>query len=333
MKAMNILVVVAAVVVIAGLTADAWAQCPAPELFRSAGKFGNNVTVDTTGSDNNGNQIGRFWDSDNANNSNNGLAGPDFGSLCPPINADGVSSWWQDTTPPLKKIDGFLTANLCLQTGCPAVKMTVVVEDYAAGGPPGVNADAYYVGWMVDKGTGGRTYDYGAVDGLTSATSLGMLTFPHVQITGSSRNAASITVNYDNVDQTNNNHTWNFAAGAVFPTSDVVAEWQLVKATGTADPGRLRSNGWVTIQTAPYVPGGAPATFDVPCSSEVTDEYIAIGIGFNGGEFGVIDSALVGKATQLECDPNLAEPDGPQEIDRKDTATEIERTGRSGGRR
>lgn len=332
MKALKILMVITALVVIVGLTTDTWAQCSSARLFRSSGKFGNNINIGVVGTDNTTNQIGRFWDSDNATLSNNGLAGPDFGNLCEINGAD--SAWWPVINTE-RKIDGALTNLSCVQVGCPANKMTVVVEDYAADGPPGINETAYYTGWMVDETpAGGRWYDYGNVDGITVDNSIvPMLAFPDVVITGSSRAGATIQVNYNNLDQATMVHSTDWAGGGgVFPTVDVVLEWQLVKATATSDPGRLRSNGWVTIQTTPYVPGGAPNSFVVPCASTATFEFLAIGIGFNGGAGGAIDSALVGRAIPLECDPNLAQPDLP--VVSKPGATELnEKPGRSGGRR
>ena len=92
--------------------------------------------------------------------------------------------------------------------------------------------------------------------------------------------------------------------------------------------------GWVTLQATPYVPGGAPDSFVVPCTSTATDEFVALGIGFNGGVAGSIDSALVGRAIPLECDPNLAQPDGPVDVGSKPAATDLNsKPGRSGGRR
>jgi hypothetical protein len=336
MKAMKILVVIAAVVVIAGLTADAWAaNCIPGRQFRSVGKPTTGTTNIKIGVDgitqNTTNMIGRIWDSDDANNANTGLIGPNFGQFCP------VENFYQVAGVD-RKIDEFMGSITCPGNGCPTDKMTIVVEDYQAGAVlPGVGETAYYAGFMV-TGNGasasGRWYDYGQVDGITVATTIPMLAFPDVVITGSNRAGASITVNYNNVDQTNMIHTWDVPGGDVYPTNAVISEWQLVKSTGSADPGCRRDLGWVTIQTTPYVPGGAPATFNVPCSSTVTDEFLAIGIGFNGGAAGVIDSALVGAAIPLECDPNIAQPDLPVNVDRKPSATQLEgKSGRSGGRR
>jgi hypothetical protein len=319
--------------VVVGLTTDAWAQCSSARIFRSSGKFGNNANIGVAGTDNTTNQIGRFWDSDNATLSNNGLAGPNFGNLC---DINGANSAWWPIINTERKIDGALTNLGCVQAGCPANKMTVVVEDYAAGGPPGINDTAFYTGWMVDETpVSGRWYDYGNVDGISSLTIIPMLAFPDLIITGSSRAGTTIQINYNNLDQTNMMHSTDHAGGGgVYPTVDVVREWQLVKATGTSDPGRLRTNGWITLQSTPYVPGGAPDSFVVPCSSTVTDEFVAVGIGFNGGVGGSIDSALVGRAIPLECDPILAQPDGPVDVGSKPSATDLNsKPGRSGGRR
>ena len=332
MKAMKYLVVIAALVLIGGMVADSWAQCSPGRLFRSSGKLGNNVDFDIAGTDNNGNQIGYFWDSDDANNSNSGFA-PDYGARCP------IELWWTERVAGsnTKRIDGVQGGTGCAGAGmgCPASKMTIVVEDYAAGGPPGVGQTAYYAAYMVDETpASGRWYDYGALDGSPNNTIIPILPFPDAVITGSSRQGASIQVNYNNLDQTNMVHTTDWTGGGLFPTEAVISEWQLVKATGTADPGRLRADGWVTIQTTPYVPGGTPNTFVVPCASTATDEYLAIGIGFNGGAFGVIDSALVGAAIPLECDPNVAQPDNPVDLNKKSGPTQIDSTPRrSGGRR
>jgi hypothetical protein len=338
MKALKILVVITALVVIAGVTADAWAQCPTARVFRSAGAVGANVRADISSVENGTNTIGRFWDTDNAAASNNGLTdvvgdGSGFGSLCAPKGA--TSAWWifHGSTPGTQwKIDGKLTDSGCAQLGCPATRMTVVVEDYAVSGPPGVGETAYYIGWLINETPiAARWYDYAQVDGLTTQAVLPMLPFPDVVITSSGRESGAVTVNFNYLDQTNNNHTWNTVAGAAYPTADIVKEWQLVKATGS-DPGRLRSSGWITLQSVDYVPGGTPSFESVACGGTLQDEYLAVGIGFNGGSAGVIDSALVGKAISLECDPNLAEPE--LQIQSKPDATQSDsKRGRSSGRR
>ena len=325
MKALKILVVMVVLTVITGVVVDTYAQCFPGRLFRSSGKFGTNVKVDVTGASDAA-FIGRLWDTGNAALANSGLDGPNFGSDCP------VADWWL-TDGTLRFIDGVVGGGACIMD-CPlGDEMTAVIEDYDANGPPGVGGSAYYMGWAVTSTPAeGRYYDYGLVDGIASATTLNMLAFPLADVTASGRTGGNVDVTVDLADQSQMVHTW--IGGGVAATSAVVSEWHLMKATGTADPGRLRSN-WVKIATIPYVPGGTNKFQSVPCTDTVQDEFLAVGIGFNGGNFGTIDSALVGAAVALECDPFLAQPDDvKQEFKRKPAETELQANpGRSGGRR
>jgi hypothetical protein len=328
MKRVKVILVLVALVAITGLVSDAWAQCAQPRLFRSSGKFGNNVRVDPTGSNNAGNQIGRLWDSDNANFSNSGLN--TNGALCP------ASQWWLAQVDGNMAVDGFLTSVGCTQMGCPLDKLTVVVEDYDAAGPPGVGGTAYYVGWLTDETpASGRWYDYGEADGAAALTVVPIAEFPKVDISGSSRAGMTINVNYNLADQDANVLSWDHNGPAPFPVSATVQEWQLMKATGLADPGRARA-GWTLVEAIPYVPGGTAHFNAIPCTDIVNDEWLAIGIGFNGGAAGAVNSALVGEAVQLECDPNIADPGGQiHEIQKKKPdASELQaQPGRTGGRR
>ena len=336
MKPIKHLVVLVLLVVVAGAIANSWAQCTPGRLFRSSGKLGNNLDFDVTGTDNNGNQIGYFWDSDDANNSNSGFA-PDYGVRCP------VNQWWAVRTPPnLMQIDGVQGAVGCAAAGmgCPTNKLTIVVEDYAEGGPPGVYQDAYYAAYMVDETpASGRWYDYGNLDGIDETNAIiPMLPFPEVVITSVSIGGGHYSIAYNLVDQTDMVHSTHWAAGGgLFPTTAIIREYQLVIAsaipTGTVQPGRARSNGWVTIRTIPYVPGGTPQTVSIPYPPTGTEHYLAIGIGFNGGAYGVIDSALVGRAFILP-EPILADPEWPADFDHKPSSKQREpRSLRPEGRR
>jgi hypothetical protein len=329
MRTPKAIFVATAFLAIVGLGVDARAQCPNGRVFRSAGKPGVDVYIDVTGTDEERNEIGRFWDTADASLSHNGLVGPDFGNLCP------VDEWWTPKRNGDYWIDGGLTVGACAQTGCPGEFMTLVVEDYGAGGP-GFASTAYYIGFLVDEVPAeSRWYDYARVDGITSPTTLSMREFPRLIVTGTDRWQTTILINYELRDEAPSNHTWDNGAQSMLPTSAIVAEWQVVRFTGFGDPGRLRSNGWVTVRTIPYQEGGAfDVLTSVACQDVIMDEYLAVGIGFNGGAAGVIDSALVGEAVQLECDPNLAEPDLPQDVPRKPTAQPLDgQPGRRTGRR
>ena len=326
MKAMKILVVVVALVAITGMVTDAWAQCSGPRIFRSSGKGGLNVKIDTTGANSGGNEIGRLWDTQNAAFSNNGLSGPNFGSLCFPVN------WWR-TDGTLWYVDGALTSGACAQTGCPTRDMTVVLEDYDVNGPPGINGTAYYVGWAVTETPPAlRWYDYGLVDGVTAATTFPMLEFPLADVLNSNRNGENVEVTVQFADQGNHVHSW--LNGGVAATTAIVSEWHLMKATGTSDPGRLRSN-WVQIDAVAHQDGGSAKFYSIPCTDTIQNEWLAVGIGFNGGSAGVVDSALVGEAVALECDPNLAQPDDEIKPNFKPVPgnTELQPKQRQSGRR
>ena len=329
MRRSSVLALVVAVLLLAGLVTEVTAQCPTARTFRSAGRPGNAVVIDVADLDPGSNEIGRFWDSEDATISHNGLEGPDFGNLCPP------EHWWKPRE--LNGywcIDGALTAAGCPQHGCPSRELTVVIEDYDQNGPPGIDGTAHYIAWKTDETPASdRWFDFGGVDGVTERTILPMLPFPELRITGSSRHGSIIQVSADLPDQSDHVHTWNWEQGTPYPTSDLILEWQVLRHVGNWDPGRLRSSGWEKLSVIQYFPGGAPTEFNATCLHHLDDEFYAMGIGFNGGNGQVIDSALVGRAIYLECDPNMADPDPSEELDRKPSATQLKGPGRSGGRR
>jgi hypothetical protein len=47
----------------------------------------------------------------------------------------------------------------------------------------------------------------------------------------------------------------------------------------------------------------------VPCNSQLKDSFIALGVSFDGGVGPDVPSALVGRAIQVECNPNIAVPE------------------------
>jgi len=88
----------------------------------------------------------------------------------------------------------------------------------------------------------------------------------------------AIEVNYNLADQSALVHTAFGASDAALPVSSVVAQWHLMQATGTADPGRNRAQ-WNQVQAIPYTPGGANQFASIPCSDTINDSWLAIGIG------------------------------------------------------
>jgi hypothetical protein len=108
------------------------------------------------------------------------------------------------------------------------------------------------------------------------------------------------------------------------PSTSVIASYDLLVHTGDTDPGRLRyqtgcaapnpgGRCWTLIDQIPFT-GSSPqgVTAIVPCESVTKDSFIALGISFQGGAGPNVPSSLVGRAVQIECDPNLAEPPKPR---------------------
>lgn len=324
MKSLKIFVGVAAVAVLAvALAPVAEAQCPSARIFASVGgMMETNLRVQPTAPvDTNGNEVGRFWDSGGSNLSNN------FGGSCP------SSIWWGYNAAGNGQIDGALTEGACAQSGCPGSEMTLVVENYDAGGPPGVGGDAFFVAFRVDETPGAfRWYDFGRSDGRVGGL-VPWLPFPDVQVTSSSRLPNDdVEISATLVDVAGNTHGAIGATDMQPAASAMVNEYQLLRATGMTDPGRSRTL-WTPIATFPYNDSGATVgPLTIPCDDTVNDTWLAVGIGFNGGSAGNVDSELVGRAIQVECNPTLADPNGIQTLQPKRPST-IQKDSSSGGRR
>ena len=50
----------------------------------------------------------------------------------------------------------------------------------------------------------------------------------------------------------------------------------------------------------------------MPCPTTTNNTYVAVGLTFDG----LIPSFYVGKSTEVECDPSIADPDSPSELRR-----------------
>jgi hypothetical protein len=288
------------------LPPDAAANCGINKFFRSGGSDSTENVRISPGYPGQapGNEIGRWWDSSDTALSSN--FGPNDGT-CP------SGGWWSALMNGNLQIDGILDGPGCVgYAGCPGQEMTVVVEDYGPPGPPGVDDTAFYVGFRVDDTPANlRRYDYGRTDnGEPGNSTFPFLEFPFLNVTGSSSDAGSVTINYTLADQAAHVHTATGAGDMPLSTDSVVAEWHVLIYEGTEDPGRDRNAGWALEQRIAYVPGGGSGTLSVPWLNPPNATWLAVGIGFDGGASGIVDSALVGRAVVIE--PNiLADPDLP----------------------
>lgn len=315
MRSVKVLSCVAAMALVALVAAPvAEAQCAPSRIFASAQQgtakalYGQ-VAVNPAPVTPVGDEIGRFWQSSNANLANNFSGGCPAPSFWKPVTAGGG-------TVGTLAIQGEIGGVGCAANACPDVNgdMTVVVEDWAATNPPpGVGGTAYFVAWRV-TGTPTllRTWDY-ARTGPTGSI-YPFLPFPDAFVTSSGRNGMNVDVTMNYADVAPNFHGatgGTVAPGAVgtpLPAQGTIVSYDLMLFVGLADPGRDRTL-WTPLESIPYPGAGITGTFEsVACPDTVNNALIAVGVSFDGGAAGPIASRLVGRATALECDPNLAEP-------------------------
>jgi hypothetical protein len=311
---------------------SAEAQCATgPRHFGSFAGMGlPKLRIDPQSSWDSGAEIGRFWQSANSSLANNwcidaGLTcHPDMLPLpngCPSTgNGQSGGGWWQVTATTLRGFNGFVAGSGCEANLCPSGDFTVIVEDYGPTGPPGINDTAYFIAHRVDETTGGaRWWDLSKV-GQDGGTLL-MLEYPRPTITASAANGndRQLTMNYANISF--HSHVGHESTNPI-PISDldVIESYDLLLHTGTSDPGRNRfatgcappnpgGRCWTLIHQRAFT-GSGPENVQVtvPCNSQLKDSYIALGVTFDGGTGPAVPSALVGRAIQVECSPNIAAP-------------------------
>jgi hypothetical protein len=66
------------------------------------------------------------------------------------------------------------------------------------------------------------------------------------------------------------------------------------------------------FKQTPYADAGVMGDqIPVPCPVGVDDTFLAVGVTFVDPSTGGLQSIYVGRNTIVECDPNIADPDGP----------------------
>lgn len=321
-------VALAAAAITVGGTPAANAQCPVgARTFASIGPGISSVRIlpgesrgGVTASV--GTEIGRFWQSSDSTKGNNFIPGdPDFRMKpdgCPTqANGQAGGGWWQLAETTKRGINGAIATGGCIPNTCPEGNLTVVVEDYGTSGPPGINEHAHFIAFQVDETPQDfRYWDLARV--APPDTDLLFIAFPVPSITSSFKQGTDRVVTMDLTNVTFHSH--GATAAGPLPATEIIASYDLMLHTGDTDPGRLRSADncaapnpggrcWTLIDQIPFL-GGSPhgVSAVVPCGSVTKDSFIAVGISFKGGVGPNVPSALVGRAVQIECDPNLADP-------------------------
>lgn len=326
MKSLRILLGVATVAaMVFAIAPAANAQCVPAQVFASLGLGMAAQTqrlVDAAGSGafDGGAEHGRFWSAGTGLNNN-------FGGGCPSTNgADSASSWWNlNNTATLRGINGAIggggVISPCAASGCPNVnsdQQIVLVEDYSAA-PPAIGGTAYFLVWRVDATAADpRTWNYARLngsgtnnnDGLSNLT-VPFLQFPSAVVTASNRNGARVNITSNYADMAPNfDGVSGPPANAALPATGTILSYDICLHNGPSDPGRDRSawNGGCPLSVAYPGAGVVGDTVNVDCPDENNDMWVAIGATFDAG----VPSMLVGSAIQVECNPNLADPEEDQ---------------------
>jgi hypothetical protein len=275
-----------------------------------------------------GTEFGRFWSCINSNEGNNFIPGDPERKMnptgCPSTgNGQGGGGWWQVSQTTLRAIDGQLAGLGCTASSCPDTDLCLVVEDWATGGPPGVGQGAFFIGHRSNFTAGAiRQWDLarhcGASDSGLQCTA-NLTEFPVPKITSATKAGVDRAIITDSdKDPAVNVYVYTPNVG---PASAVIASYDLMVHTGTSDPGRNRN-----ATTCPSNPGGrcwnmlaqipynnaavVGAPINVPCDNIPEDAFIAFGLSFIGGNpGGPVPSQLVGRAIQVECGGDIADPD------------------------
>jgi len=294
MKALRLLSSVAAMAIVAVVAAPiAEAACATNTPFASSGtgttKAGYaQVFVSPAGVTPLGDEIGRYWQATDSTANNN------FSGTCP------ATLWWKANVTTLNLfVDG--------DANCPGTAA------------PGIGGDAKFVLWQANHTPALlRQYDLGRT--AANGTVFPFVPFPTAHVASSGRNGMNIEVTINYADVAPNFHGVTGTCSGSLPNTctnnpvladDAIVSYELMLATGMAEPGRLRT-GWTQVASIPYPGAGVPGVFQsVACPDTLNDAFIAVGMTFEGGAGPDVTSTLVGAATRLECDPQLADPQVP----------------------
>jgi hypothetical protein len=280
---------------------------------------GSNATLGT--------EFGRMWQCSDSSAGNNFIPGDPEKKMAPPGTGRCAArdpgqpggGWWQINQTTLRVVNGTMSTASCVWSTCPQGDLCLVVESFDVAGPPAVGGTAYLIGWRASETpTAARYWDLSRFCGGANCV-VPYQEFPVPMITSATKGAGGrrdIVMNAQ--DPAVNVYVHIPNAG---PASHLVESYDLMIHTGTTDPGRNRN----ATGCAPPNPGGrcwnllssisyADAALNnqpinVPCDNIADDSFIAFGATFEGGPpGGPVPSQMVGRAIQIECDPNLADP-------------------------
>jgi hypothetical protein len=267
-----------------GLNARQFASIGQAKLGYEALRF------DVLGAENQGNEIGRFWQSSNSNVNN-------FGGSCP-SSVLGLGNWWHLSQAPRRGLQGYLSSPSCFATACPSGDLTVLVEELS---DPSFASEAYFMALRVDATPSSlRYWDFSRLDRSPTSDLLTLRPFPRPRLVWMA-NFGEVEVRYPDIDR--NVHSAQGPDDDPLPLTEIVESYQLYLFKGNADPGR-EVEKWTLLANVPYEPGGYATSFVSVCSLfdfPQQDAFLALGLSFDGGSGPDVPSRYVGSSFRVSC--------------------------------
>jgi hypothetical protein len=273
--------------------------------------------------------VGRLWQCDDSTKGNNFNADPGKTMAAPGCNIPtevccatqdplmGGGGWWQTTQTVNRAVNGAISGPGCNLSSCPLGDECFAVEDYDVNGPPGVGGTAYLIGWRVPETPGNTRYWDLALfcgaqgSGADCTVPLEEFPVPKVLSSGKSGTDRALTMDSD-ADPAGNVYIGIDGQG---PGSGLIVSYDLMVHHGAGDPGRDRNDVscggpcWSLLASIPYNDTATlGAGIPVPCPNPAEDAWISFGVTFEPD----VPSQRVGRAIQIECDPNLVDPPKPR---------------------
>jgi hypothetical protein len=265
-----------AIVVSLGSTA-AMANCPVPTFFGTIQNFPpNDYTILYFGdpSGDNANIVAHFWQTSSPANGND----------------EGYpTSYWFYGYP---GIDYWYVYGNTGQgnSGCPIDNLTISAHNTVS--------DTFML-LSVDEAVGRSgefSFDFSKIGGFASYLYAG--TSPRVRLQTSARSGNNVDVTYSVQDATGQTHS----SGVPGAITDVCVYEAL---SATAPSPHINAGAWTLVTCVGAAGTSTPQPYTADCTDTGQDRWLANRLTVDGQP-----ASAVGPLVQIECDPNLADPDG-----------------------
>jgi len=229
---------------------------------------------------------GKFWQT-------SGYTSGNDGGTC------GIDSWFKNYAGPQWYVNGVLSGVGCSVTGCPGGFMTVMVDTtYPVADPqhpeiPASSGAKFAVGNAAECFDCTNYYFYG------SSVTFQPIPKPRIALVSKVGNVSTLNMSFGNSESA--------FFGTAGTAATVITGYNLMRAYGTADPGRL-PGPYTLVQTVPY--GTAPVLngFSLDCATVPAGQDVFYGVQVQFGTNAAQVSDYVGATTRVKCNSTLADP-------------------------